>query len=177
MATIARDPVPVLIGLGSNASPEVNLREAAKRLSVGKMMAASTVYESQDLRHGGNNYLNAVVRVDSSLPAIEIQQMLKKIEKEMGRTAESKRIGRVPIDLDLCLVGDEVIDENDLHIPHRDLSLREYLAKACAEVLPKGIHPVTGESLRDLAGRLSNTMKLIVRADVVLLPSDKGLSV
>jgi 2-amino-4-hydroxy-6-hydroxymethyldihydropteridine diphosphokinase len=169
-ATVARDSCPVLIGLGSNVFPEVNLPEAAKRLSVlGRMMAASTVYESQDLRHGGNNYLNAVVRVDSSLPAAEIREMLKKIEKEMGRTAESKKIGRVPIDLDLCLVGDQVIDENDLHIPHRELSLREYLAKACAEVLPEGIHPVTGESLRDLARGLSNTMKLIARVDVVVL--------
>jgi 2-amino-4-hydroxy-6-hydroxymethyldihydropteridine diphosphokinase len=167
----ARDMLltPALIGIGSNTDAERNLRDALARLSsVGDVVAVSTVYESPAIGQNGPHYLNAVVRVDTCLPAAEIRRMLKAIEADMGRTDDAKAAGRVPIDLDLCLLGPQVIRNRDASIPDPALLSREYLARGCAEVLPDARHPETGEPLTDVARRLAGTSQLRARPDVRL---------
>ncbi len=163
-------PAAAIIGLASNLSPENNLPKALRKLAaVGPVVSASSVYESEDMAHRAGHYLNAAVRIDSSLSARQIRAQLKRIEMEMGRTSNSKQIGSVPIDLDLCLLGDRVIHEGGLDVPHPDLLTREYLAKACAEISPDARHPVTGERLSEIAGKLNGSMKLRLRRDVKLI--------
>ena len=158
-----------LIGLGSNQDPEINLPRAVKELrSVGRVEAVSTVFESAPVGQGGANYLNAAARVRTCLPAAEIRRRLEAIERTLGRTEESKTRGSVPIDLDLCLMPGRVIRAKDVSIPDADILSREYLAKACAEVLPNGVYPEDGRSLSSIAGSLDGSMSLRSRKDVKL---------
>lgn len=161
---------PALIGLSSNDAPESNFRAAIQRLSlVGSISCASKVYESAAIEQSAANYLNAVVRVDSCLPAGEIRRILKSIEQHLGRAPESKSKAEIPIDLDLCMLGSQVMRAKDATIPDEDILSREYLAKGCAEVLPHGRYPQTNEPLVEIANRLSGTSKLKTRQDIRLL--------
>lgn len=160
---------PAVIGLGSNADPERNLREALSRLgAIGQVIATSAVYESPAIGHAGPHYLNAAARVDTVLPAAEIRRMLKAIESAMGRTDDAKSTGRIPIDLDLCLLGPQVIHNRDATVPDPALLTREYLARAAADLLPDAPHPETGESLAAIARRLAGTSQFRPRSDVAL---------
>jgi 2-amino-4-hydroxy-6-hydroxymethyldihydropteridine diphosphokinase len=160
---------PALIGVGSNSDADANLRDALGRLrAVGDVVAVSTVYESPAIGQDGPPYLNAVVRVDTCLPAAEIRRTLKAIEADMGRTDDAKATGRVPIDLDLCLLGLQVIRNRDASIPDPSLLSREYLARGCAELLPDTPHPETGEPLAEIARRLAGGSQLRARGDVPL---------
>jgi 2-amino-4-hydroxy-6-hydroxymethyldihydropteridine diphosphokinase len=151
---------PALIGLASNESAIANLKTAITRLqSLGRVVKTSTVYESPATEHAG--YLNAVCRVDTPLPAAEIRRRLKTIEIEMGRTPESKQIGRMPIDLDLLMLGEQVICAGDVTIPEQDILSREYLARGCAELMPQGVYSGTKEPLEQIAKRLAGTAKLL----------------
>jgi 2-amino-4-hydroxy-6-hydroxymethyldihydropteridine diphosphokinase len=169
--TYADIVAPALIAIGSNELPEDNLREAVRRMSpIGKVAKVSRVYESEMAGQSGTApFLNAVIRVDTCLPAAEVRRELKKIEADMGRTSESKSAGRIPIDLDLCLLGAQLIRAKDVSIPHAEVSTREYVAKGCAEVWPDARHPETQELIADIAKRLSGTMKLIERRELKLI--------
>lgn len=158
---------PALIGLASNESAVANLREALKRLpAIGAVGKISTVYESPSTEHAA--YLNAVARVDTCLPAAEIRRRLKGIELELGRTPESKKTGRMPIDLDLLMLGGQVIQAGDVVIPDEDVLTREYLARGCAEVLPGGIYPGTKQPLTEIARRLDGSSKLVEKRGVLV---------
>jgi 2-amino-4-hydroxy-6-hydroxymethyldihydropteridine diphosphokinase len=158
---------PALIGLASNDSALVNFKAAVDRLSIiGAVKKISTVYESPS--EEGNPYLNTVVLVESCLPAAEIRRRLKKIEIDLGRTPASKSLNKMPIDLDLLMLGDQIIRASDVTIPDEDVLSREYLARGCAEVFPDAIYPVTRQTLRDIAQRLAGRMKLVARPDVAV---------
>jgi 2-amino-4-hydroxy-6-hydroxymethyldihydropteridine diphosphokinase len=159
-----------LIGLGSNVSASTNLSHAVERLGrVGKVIATSSVYESPGADHPQQTYLNAVAKVETVLPAAEIQRQLKLIEIGMGRTADSKPAGHIPIDLDLCLLGRQVIRAKDVSVPDPDILCREYLARGCAELMPDAIYPETNEPLAEIAKRLTgSTPSLRVRSDLSL---------
>ena len=157
-----------LIGIGSNVEPGRNLKAAIGHLrGIGEVAGVSKVYESDGGGQAGKTFLNAMVRVETCLPAGEIRRMLKRIEMEMGRTKDSKRAGTVPIDLDLCVLGSQVIRARDVSIPHKDILSREYVARGCAELLPEAVHPETGAAFSTIAKGLAGTMKLRERSDVM----------
>jgi 2-amino-4-hydroxy-6-hydroxymethyldihydropteridine diphosphokinase len=161
---------PALVCLGSNYSADSNLPRAVTKLGcIGKIISASAVYESPPIGHCGGNYLNAVVRVDTCLSVTDIRRLLKTIETEMGRTRESKQKGAITIDLDLCMLGSQVMHAKDICVPSRDILTREYLAKGCAQVMPGAVYPGTEISLAEIARILFGTMNLVPRPDVVLL--------
>lgn len=158
-----------VIGLASNHDREANLSVAVKQLrAVGRVEAVSTVFESPRLGGQGPDYLNAAARARTCLPAAEILRMLKSIERTMGRTDESKTQGRVPIDLDLCMLSNQVIRAANVSIPDPDILTREYLARTCAEVLPNAVYPEDGRTLSAIAKSLDGNMSLRPRTDLKL---------
>lgn len=159
----------VLIGVGSNENPETNLPKAVQELqAVGQVVSSSVVFESNSIGHSGANYLNAAVSLRTCLPAAEIRRMLKAIEESLGRRKPVEHSASVLVDLDLCLVGAEVIRARDVSVPDDDILTREYLAKICAHLHPNEIHPVDGRSLSAIADSLHGRMVLKTRPDVEL---------
>jgi len=72
----------------------------------------------------------------------------------MGRVRKEKWEPRL-IDLDVLFLGQEVIEEKDLQIPHPHLSQRRFVLLPLAEIAPKWVHPVLkltpGEMLNQLS--------------------------
>ncbi|MBI4770850.1 MAG: 2-amino-4-hydroxy-6-hydroxymethyldihydropteridine diphosphokinase, partial [Chloroflexi bacterium] len=73
------------------------------------------------------------------------------------------------IDIDLSLFNHEVLAVGRRRIPDPDLLTRAFVAAPLAELDPDYRHPLTGETLRAIAGRLTRTTALRVRDDVHLL--------
>lgn len=84
------------------------------------MMAEGVEYPQQD------DYLNAVVLLDTVLSPRALLQHLQKIEASQGRTREL-HWGPRTIDLDILLYGQSQLDEDDLKIPHPGLCEREFV--------------------------------------------------
>jgi 2-amino-4-hydroxy-6-hydroxymethyldihydropteridine diphosphokinase len=74
---------------------------------------------------------------------------LLEIERQLGRQRREKW-GPRPIDLDLLLFGDQVIDEPDLKVPHPLMHQRRFVLEPLAEIAPQALHPVLGKPVRDL---------------------------
>jgi 2-amino-4-hydroxy-6-hydroxymethyldihydropteridine diphosphokinase len=158
------------IALGSNIDPETNLPLAAARLSdLGNPIAVSKVYQNPAIAAEPQpDYLNAAVLIETPLDPLTIRDKLREIEAGMGRIRTEDKFARRTIDLDLCILGDRVLDHAQLSLPDPDLLERAYLAVTLAELRPDYPHPLTGETLKEIANKLQKDVNLHPRPDVVI---------
>jgi 2-amino-4-hydroxy-6-hydroxymethyldihydropteridine diphosphokinase len=146
----------VYLGLGSNLGDRrAEIAWAIHALAnLGTVAASSALYETEP--EGGADqpmYLNAVVRLETEVPARALLQACLSIERAQGRVrpADTTKAPRT-IDIDLLLYGAAVIDEPGLRVPHPLLLSRPFVRIPLAEVALADLrHPISGESLAECA--------------------------
>ncbi|HEV2105211.1 MAG TPA: 2-amino-4-hydroxy-6-hydroxymethyldihydropteridine diphosphokinase [Candidatus Eisenbacteria bacterium] len=139
------------IGLGANLGDrEGTLRaalEALARLPDSTLVRASSMYDTEPVGvEDQPNFLNAVAQLDTLLTARQLLWNLLLIEKRLGRV-RTQRWGPRVLDLDLLLYGDLVVEEDDLRVPHPELTRRSFVLVPLVELDPLLVHPATGETL------------------------------
>ena len=148
----------VAVALGSNLGDRrAALAFAVDRLGV--LLSDPTVSDFIETEPEGEGlqdqppYLNAIVVGHTTLEARDLLQALLDIEREFGRERPYRGAPRT-LDLDLVLLGDEVIDEPGLQVPHPRFRSRFFVLGPLSEVAADLRDPVTGlrvgELLRDL---------------------------
>ena len=165
--------IPVFITLGSNLDPERNLPWAAGLLHDQAGVArASRVYRSTALGPDGESldqpdYLNAAVLVnlrDNVSPDEFKYRVLRAIETSMGRVRSADKYVARPIDLDLALYGDLVLDDlaHGLTLPDPQILTRAHVALPLADLAPDFVHPISGETLAAIAARFAGAPGIAV---------------
>lgn len=146
----------VYLGLGSNLGDRrANLVTALKLLGERLHIAqVSSLYESDPVGYAEQPlFLNAVCRAQTDLGPLQLLSLIKGIEASLGRVLSFPNAPR-PIDLDIIFYGDLVMETPELTIPHPRLEERAFVLIPLLEIAPELVHPVTGESIRDLAARV-----------------------
>lgn len=156
------------ISLGSNINPEVNLPMAMRSLdAIGEVLAVSMVYQNPAVGPTPQaDFLNAAVLIATDLEPLEIRARLREIEVALGRVRSEDKYAPREIDLDLCLLGELIFESPELTLPDPDLLERPHLIVPVAELDPDFIHPITGESLDQIAERRKIDSDLTPRPDV-----------
>jgi 2-amino-4-hydroxy-6-hydroxymethyldihydropteridine diphosphokinase len=150
--------VRVAIAIGSNLGDRrAAIAFAADRLaSFITTPALSEPVETEPEGEGAGVqplYLNAVLVGETMLPAREVLDALLAIEREYGRERPHRGAPRT-LDLDLVLLGDQVVDEPGLQVPHPRFRTRFFVLGPLAEVASDLRDPVTGLSVGDLLRQL-----------------------
>lgn len=127
------------IALGSNmGNAAENLNRAVWALSTVpgiKVTAVSKVYETEPVGYKKqDNFLNAVVRVESELSPQALLGACLGIEAGMGRIRKIKNGPRV-IDLDLLLYEDATLDSAELTLPHPRMEERAFVLSPLLDIL------------------------------------------
>lgn len=142
-----------MFALGANlGAPVEALRRAATEL--GKVLGdpvVSAVYRTPP--EGGveqPSYLNAVVRGGASLTSRDALALAARLEREAGRVRTVPGAARV-LDVDVLFVGEEVVDEPGLHVPHRRWSSRDFVVVPLLDVAPEWRDPRSGRTVREVA--------------------------
>ena len=148
----------VVIGLGSNLGDRhAALAFAADRLrTLIPTLILSPLIETEPVGEGLQNqplYLNAVGVGDTALPARELLNALMAIEHAYGRKRPYPGAART-LDLDLLLLGADVIDEPGLRVPHPRFRERFFVLGPLTEVAPDLCDPVTGLRVSELLRNL-----------------------
>jgi 2-amino-4-hydroxy-6-hydroxymethyldihydropteridine diphosphokinase len=141
------------LGLGSNLGDRLaHLQAAVDGLAATPdvhVVAVSRVYETAPV--GGppqDDYLNAVVAVDTVLDPHELLAVAQRLEAGEQRV-RAERWGPRTLDVDVLLVGDEHVAEPDLVVPHPRMSERAFVLVPLADVAPDLVAAATLEALPD----------------------------
>lgn len=80
-------------------------------------------------------FLNAAVRIDTTLSPRALLQIILGIERKLGRE-RIERWGPRRIDIDILLFGAVETDEPGLHLPHPKLQERAFALMPLVDVMP-----------------------------------------
>lgn len=94
-------------------------------------------------------YHNAVLQVETELKPAEILKILKDIEKDFGRVSTVRNASR-PLDLDLICYYDELINEENLTVPHPRMQERAFVLCPMNEIDPNWSHPRLGINVEEM---------------------------
>lgn len=144
----------IYILLGSNLGDrETNLKKAVDKISGLEgieTIALSSIYQSkaQGMDEGSPDFLNQAMMADYQYLPNELLDQLEKIENELGRDNKGLNLPRL-IDLDILLFGEQIIKNDRLTVPHKELLNRAFALTPVIEISPDIEHPQTGRLLKD----------------------------
>ena len=138
----------VFLGLGSNESPQENLKLAVRELTsrYGEL-ALSGVYKSAAVGFSGADFLNLAVRLESEDSPLGICDEIDLIHNLAGRDRSSEKWESRPLDIDLLLYNDLILDDRPVRVPRDDILQYSFVLRPMAELAPQQIHPVTGRTM------------------------------
>ncbi|QXF12046.1 2-amino-4-hydroxy-6-hydroxymethyldihydropteridine diphosphokinase [Sphingopyxis terrae subsp. terrae] len=156
-------PLPLYaIGLGSNrrhvrfGDPRRVLLAALAALESDDIepVDASPIVASAPIGPSRRRYANAVALVASPLSPPEMLDRLKAIETAFGRR-RGQRWGARTLDLDILLWSEGAWSDAALTVPHAAMTMRDFVLGPLRMIAPAWRHPLSGQSVRQLAARLS----------------------
>lgn len=148
---------------GSNiGDSESNLLSASKFIhqQIGKVVAASHVYKTEPWGNKNQQlFLNQVLKIETELAPNTLMKTILEIETAMGRNRKIKWEPRI-IDIDILFYDDEIIDEENLKVPHPLIHERRFTLVPLNEIAPTFIHPKFKKTISELLQNCSDTGKV-----------------
>jgi 2-amino-4-hydroxy-6-hydroxymethyldihydropteridine diphosphokinase len=159
----------IAIGIGTNQGDRILSVSIVlkKMLHHGlKIIKVSSLYESEAVGYQSDNlFINAVVKVETQLNPFEVLEILMGIEEEMGRIRLQEGYSDRPMDLDILAVGKEIIDTENLQVPHPRIINRAFVLVPLLEVWPEWVNPQTGVSIETMAKQVQNQIVQKIEAN------------
>ena len=141
----------VYVSLGSNVDRRNNIIKAvlAMRPIFGEIQI-SPVYSSAAVGFEGDDFLNLVVGFETDKPVQQIVASFRQIEDDLGRDRSQPRYSPRPIDLDILIYDDLILDESGIQIPRREILKSSFVLKPLQDLIPDSLHPESGTSFGEL---------------------------
>lgn len=144
----------LILHTGSNlGNRQANLSKANFLIDmhIGEITKSSAVYVTEPWGvKDQNDFLNQALKVQTELSPKQTLENIHKIEKVLGRIRGIKWQSRL-IDIDLIFFGDQIIDEENLKVPHPHLHKRNFVMTPLNEIIPDFIHPVLNKTIGELS--------------------------
>ncbi len=146
------------IGIGGNLGPVADtFRQALELLDAAPQAKVSRVSGFFHTRaigsDSGPEYLNAAAEIQTDLAPLPMLELLQTIEHRLGRRRQARWEPR-PIDLDLLLDGNGIVDLPRLQVPHPGCWYRRFVLDPLAEIAVDVVHPLKQLTIGQLRERL-----------------------
>lgn len=149
----------IIFGLGSNlGNRALHLQNAEKlliknlelnNLKTSKILENKALLKENAPKEWNVDFFNIAISAKINLEKfspLEILAIIKKIEKEIGRSNQDKLWAPREIDIDILAIDDLVINFGDkLQIPHKSLLERDFFIKTFAEIEPDWKYPIKND--------------------------------
>ena len=142
------------LSLGSNLGDRIgNLEKATELIEerMGGILVRSGLYESEAWGFESSNaFLNCCLELHTFLEPAELMAAILRLEEELGRKrSPGGYIDRL-IDIDILLYDLEVIDQENLVLPHPRMKERGFVLRPLAEIASSMVHPVLGLTISEM---------------------------
>ena len=149
---ITRKRHTVYLSIGSNmGDKKQNLLTAIEKIGLIKhttVTKTSTIVETEPFGvKEQDDFLNACLEIKTLLYPHELLEELLKIEEEMGRKRIKKWGPRI---IDILLFDKEVIEDDDLAVPHPWMCDRSFVLDPLCEIAPNVVHPLEKKTIFNL---------------------------
>jgi 2-amino-4-hydroxy-6-hydroxymethyldihydropteridine diphosphokinase len=156
----------VYIGIGSNLGDKrqncLRAIEKVEQIPGCKFTGRSGWYLTRPVGVKGQDwYVNGVVSISTKIPPQDLLRNLLDIEADMGRVRGNRWESRI-IDLDILLYGHEIINDEDLTVPHPLMHLRKFVLVPLVQLAPDMIHPSLGVTMTELLRRIPKNGQEVV---------------
>mgnify|MGYP001159682903 FL=1 len=133
----------------SNGGRKDNIEKAIKLLKELKfnLLKISSFYETPSYPNKNDpKFINLCIKLEANLNAIDFLKKIKEIEIKLGRRRLKKNEPRI-CDIDIIDYNGEIINNNDLTIPHPRSHLRNFVIYPLKEIDPDWTHPVLNKKI------------------------------
>ena len=150
------------LSLGSNKGDRIGyVQQAASLLGADEgisIVRTSAFYESEPWNMNTKNwFVNAVVEAKTKYSPQELLEVCQRIEKQLGRTSEEKnQYQDRTIDIDILFYNKDIINEENLIIPHKYVHLRAFTLVPMMELNSDFVHPVLHKNIVEMHNDLEN---------------------
>ena len=151
----------VYLSLGSNSGDRIGYVQQAASL-IGStegisIVRTSSFYETEPWGMNSDTwFVNAVVEIKTNLSPQKLLEECQRIETQLGRTRTSAEYADRTIDIDILFYNKDIINEDNLIIPHKYLHLRAFTLVPLLELIPNFEHPVLHKTVSQLHNDLEN---------------------
>ncbi|AAZ68691.1 2-amino-4-hydroxy-6-hydroxymethyldihydropteridine diphosphokinase [Ehrlichia canis] len=151
----------VILALGSNCGNMLGYIKSAVSMLPLYNMNYSYLYKTPALLpenaadHWDTPFLNMVVSGYTNLSPHSMLEQVKSIEKKLGRISHERWAPR-PIDIDIILWENTVLDLDNLSIPHKQMHCRDFVLVPLCDIYARLPHPTSKTSIQDMLLKLKD---------------------
>lgn len=131
--------VTAYIGIGANLGDARATVEAALarlgQLPQTQLSTQSSLFRTAPIESSGDDFINAVARVETGLSAQALLEQLQSLEEMAGRERPYPNAPRT-LDLDLLLYGEQKINTATLTVPHPRMTARAFVLIPLLQIDP-----------------------------------------
>lgn len=150
------------LSLGSNKGDRIGyVQQAASLLGADEgitIVRSSSFYETEPWGMDTKTwFVNAVVEVKTKYTPQELLKICQRIETQLGRDRkDSNTYEDRTIDIDILFYNKDIIEEDNLTIPHKFLHLRAFILVPMMELNADFVHPVLHKTIEEMHNDLEN---------------------
>lgn len=155
------------LSLGGNIGDKIGFLDKAMELISNsnhtRILKKSGFYQTQPWGfEDENHFINSVISIETSCSPKELLSFLQNIEHQLGRKEkQNKGYHAREIDIDILFYENEIINTDDLIIPHPHISNRRFVLAPLQEVTPHFFHPLLHVTVEQLYTQCTDTCQVI----------------
>ncbi len=145
----------IFLGLGSNIGDKLGfLKFAVEKIndnSLCNVLKSSAVYETRPMGDDNQeNYYNAVIEIETALGFFDLYHLIKSIERKAGRMETTLKWSPRELDIDIIFYNQLIFNGDNLIVPHKDYSERDFVVIPLLEICGDFKNPVTKKKLNEV---------------------------
>lgn len=147
-----RNNVVLLTGcnLGNRLS-QINQAKEMITMNIGNSSSISPIVKSKAWGFNSDEFfLNQVMNIETEFSAKEVLSLTQEIELKLGRTPKKEQWSSRLIDIDILFFNNEIIESEQLTIPHKYIQDRRFTLFALDLIMPNYIHPSLNQKIHKL---------------------------